>query len=221
MKTLEIIGFKRANLGKQENKKLREEANVPCVLYGGKEQVHFYAPMFLFRDLVYTPNVHKVNLSVEGKNYDCILQDIQFHSVNEMILHADFLELAKGKPVKMEIPISFVGQAPGVLKGGKLIQKLKKITVRATPENLPDHIEIDVNGLELNKSIKVGDLKTDKYEILNSKNIPVVSVQVPRALKLGDEEAAGAAAATAEATPAAGAEAKKEEKAPAKKEEKK
>jgi large subunit ribosomal protein L25 len=215
MKTLEIIGFKRANLGKQESKKLREESNVPCVLYGGKEQIHFHAPMFLFRDLVYTPNVHKVKLTVEGKSYDCILQDVQFHPVNEMLVHADFLELQEDKPVKMDIPVSFKGQAPGVLKGGKLIPKLKKVTVKALPKNLPDTIEIDVSTLELNKSIKVGDVKTDKYTILNAKTNPIVSVQVPRALKLGDETPAGAPEAAAAAAPAAEAkkpEAKKEEK---------
>jgi len=207
MKTIEIIGFKRANLGKTEAKRLRMESNVPCVLYGGEGQVHFHAPMFLFRDLVYTPNVHKVKLTVEGKTTECILQEIQFHPVNEIILHADFLELKKDKAVKMDIPVSFVGQAPGVLKGGKLIQKLKKITVKATPENLPDFIEVDVSKLDLNKSVKVGDIKADKFEILNSKNIPVCSVQVPRALKVEDETPSANAPAAAAAP-----EAKKEEK---------
>ena len=126
MKTLEIIGFKRANLGKQESKKLREEANVPCVLYGGKDQVHFHTPMYLFKDLVYTPNVHKVKLTVDGSSYECVLQDVQFHPVNDMLMHADFLLLQEDKPIKLDIPVTFVGQAPGVLKGGKLIQKLKK-----------------------------------------------------------------------------------------------
>lgn len=100
MNSLEIIGFKRANLGKRESKQLRLDANVPCVLYGGEDQVHFYAPMFLFRDLVYTPNAYKVDLTVEGKKYSCILQDIQFHPVNDMILHADFLLLKRIKKLK-------------------------------------------------------------------------------------------------------------------------
>src|SRR6478735_7377016 len=122
MKSLEIIGFKRANLGKVDAKGLRLDANVPCVLYGGKEQIHFHTPMFLFRDLVYTGDVHTVKLTVAGKTYDAILQDIQFHPVNDMIVHADFLELVPGKEVKMNIPVRFEGQAPGVLKGGKLVQ---------------------------------------------------------------------------------------------------
>ena len=208
MKTLEIIGFKRANLGKQESKRLREEANVPCVLYGGKDQVHFHTPMYLFKDLVYTPNVHKVKLTVEGNSYDCILQEVQFHPVNDMLLHADFLLLQDDKPVKMDIPVTFIGQAPGVLKGGKLIHKLKKLTVKGLPKNLPDFIEVDVNNLEMNKSIKVGDIKTDKFTILNSKSNPICSVEVPRALK-GMEDTA--TAGTPAAAPAA------EKKAEAKK----
>src|SRR5690606_38482265 len=141
-----------------------------------------------------------VLLTVDGKTTECILQDIQFHPVNEIILHADFLQLQEDKPIKMEVPIAFVGQAPGVLKGGKLIQKLKKISVKALPKNLPDFIEVDVTKLDLNKSVKVGDIQSDKFQILNAKSIPVATVQVPRSLKV--EEEAGAATA----------EAKKEEK---------
>jgi large subunit ribosomal protein L25 len=204
MKTLEIIGFKRANLGKTDANKLRLDSNVPCVLYGGKEQIHFHTPMFLFRDLVYTGDVHKVKLTVDKKSYECILQDIQFHPVNDMILHVDFLELTPGKEVKLDIPLTFVGQAPGVLKGGKLIQKMKKLTVKALAENLPDYIQVDVSTLDLNKSVKVGDIKTDKYVILNTKSNPVCTVEVPRALKVEGEGGEGGAAAPAAA--------KKEEK---------
>lgn len=201
MKTLEIIGFKRANLGKTESKRLREESNVPCVLYGGTEQVHFHTPMFLFKNLVYTGDVHKVKLTVDGKSYECILQDIQFHPVNDMILHADFLQLIPGKEVRMDIPLAFEGQAPGVLKGGKLIQKLKKLSVKALPENLPDYIKVDVSNLDLNKSIKVGDVKEEKFTILNSKNIPIASVEVPRSLKVTEEGGAEAPAGEAKAAP--------------------
>ena len=190
MKTLEIIGFKRANLGKTDSNSLRMESNVPCVLYGGAQQVHFHAPMFLFRDLVYTGDVHKVLLNIEGKITECILQEIQFHPVNEMILHADFLELKKDRIIKVDLPITFVGQAPGVLKGGKLVQKLKKISVKALPGDLPDSILVDVSKLDLNKSVKVGDIKVDNCTILNAKGIPVVSVSVPRSLKVDEAAAA-------------------------------
>ncbi|MCR6641020.1 MAG: 50S ribosomal protein L25/general stress protein Ctc [Sporocytophaga sp.] len=188
MNSLEIIGFKRANLGKRESKQLRLDANVPCVLYGGEDQVHFYAPMFLFRDLVYTPNAYKVDLTVEGKKYSCILQDIQFHPVNDMILHADFLLLKEDKEVKMDVPVRITGTSPGVIKGGKLISKLKKVKVKALPKNLPDFVEADISALEIGKSLRVSDLQTGNFTFLNNKALPVVSVETTRALRGAAEE---------------------------------
>ena len=108
-------------------KKLRNEGSVPCVIYGGEQQVHFSVPMILFRELVYTADAHFVNLNIEGDEYKCILQDIQFHPVNDIIIHADFLELHTGKPIKMDIPIHLVGQSPGVENGGTLVRRKKNL----------------------------------------------------------------------------------------------
>ena len=89
MKTIEVIGYNRANLGKSDAKRLRAEGNVPCVLYGGDEQIHFYAPMIQFRELVYTRDAHFVHLNIEGAEFRAIMQEVQFHPVSEIILHAD------------------------------------------------------------------------------------------------------------------------------------
>lgn len=183
MKTVEIIGFKRANLGKKESKDLRAAGNVPCVIYGGKSQVHFHAPMILFRDLVYTPEARFVNLNVEGQLFKAILQDIQFHPVNEMILHADFFELNEKSPVKLDIPVKYKGVAPGVQKGGKLVTKMPKLSVKALPADMPDFIEVDVSNLDLGKTVKVGELREANYTILNNPMVSIASVEVPRALK--------------------------------------
>ncbi len=183
MKSVEIVGFKRANLGKTSAKELREKAEVPCVLYGGKDQVHFAVPMYLFRDLVYTPDAHTVDLNVEGKKYKAVLQEVQFHPVNDMILHADFLELNPEKKVKIDVPVKVVGQSVGVSKGGKLVQKLRKVKISALPAHLPDFVTIDVSDLDLGKTVKVSAIATDKYEILNPPAVPVVTIEIPRALK--------------------------------------
>lgn len=190
MKTLEIIGYNRANLGKKSSKDLRREGNVPCVMYGGEKQVHFYAPMILFRELVYTPNVHKVLLNVEGEQFECILQDIQFHPVSEMILHADFLQIFGDKAIKMEVPVKYVGNSPGVIAGGRLVSKLKKIKVSALPGKMPDFIEVDISELQLGKSIKVGELNITEFEVLNSDRSPVASVELTRAQR-GKQSAEG------------------------------
>jgi large subunit ribosomal protein L25 len=183
MKTVEIIGYKRANLGKSEAKRLRAEGYVPAVLYGGKEQVHFYSPMILFRDIVYTDQAHFAELNIEGEIHRAILQDIQFHPVSEVILHTDFLELFTGVKIKMDIPIEIVGIAPGIETGGKLVKKLRYISIKALPKNMPSTVEVDVSKLALGKSYKVGELVAGDYEILNSPLVTIVGIEIPRALR--------------------------------------
>ncbi len=191
MKTIEIIGYKRANLGKKESARLRTEGYVPGVLYGGDTQAHFYAPVILFRDLVYTPDAHFVNLNIEGDEYRCILQDIQFHPVNEMILHADFLELHEGKIVKMSVPIKLSGTAPGVARGGTLMFKRRALQLKALPKDMPEHIDVDISSLDFGKSVKVSDVKATHYVILDNPANSIAVVEIPRALrgKSADDEA--------------------------------
>lgn len=183
MRTVEIIGYKRANLGKSESKRLRNEGQVPCVLYGGSEQVHFYAPAIQFRSIVYTPEPAFVKLNIEGAEYNAILQDSQFHPVSEVMLHADFLQLFEGKAIKMEIPIKTVGTSPGVANGGALTIKKPKLSVQALPKDMPDHIAVDISELKLGKSTKVGALPAGDYTILNSPLVTIASVAIPRALR--------------------------------------
>jgi large subunit ribosomal protein L25 len=217
MKTVEIVGYKRANLGKSESKRLREEGHVPCVLYGGGQQVHFYAPMILFRELVYTNEAHFVHLNIEGDEYQAILQEVQFHPVSEIILHADFLRIEENRKIKMNIPVRLVGKAKGVEKGGLLVRKRATLKVYGYPKDMPDHIDVDVTSLDFHHAIKVGDMSVPNLEFLDPKQSAIAAVEVPRAAKMA-AEAAAAPAEGAEAAPATAAgEAKKAE--PAKKEE--
>jgi large subunit ribosomal protein L25 len=213
MKTIEIIGYRRANLGKSDSQRLRDEGNVPCVLYGGDNQIHFYAPMILFREVVYTNEAHFVHLNIEGEESQAILQEVQFHPVSEVILHADFLRIAEDRKIKMNIPARLVGQAPGVSKGGTLVQKRSSLKVLGFPKDMPDHIDVDVSELDFHHAIKVSDIKYQGLELMDPKQASVAVVEVPRAAKLAAEEAAAAPAEGA----AAPADAKKAE--PAKKEE--
>lgn len=223
MKTIEIIGYRRANLGKVDAQKVREEGNVPCVLYGGDEQVHFYAPVILFRDLIYTNEAHFVHLNIEGDECQAIMQEVQFHPVSELILHVDFLRIGEDRKIKMDIPTRLVGQAPGVSKGGALVRKRASLKVFAFPNDMPDHIDIDCSNLDFHHSIKVEDIKIDKLEFLDPKKASIAVVEVPRAAKMAEEAAAaapaeGAAPAAGAAAPAADA---KKAEAPKKDEKKK
>jgi large subunit ribosomal protein L25 len=206
MKTVEIIGYKRANLGKTGSQKLRDEGLVPCVLYGGNEQVHFHSPMILFRDLVYTNEAHFVHVNIEGVESKAILQEVQFHPVSEIILHADFLRISDDRKVKMSIPTRLVGQAPGVAKGGTLVRKRAALKVYGFPKDMPDHIDVDVSSLDFHHAIKVGDMKMQGIEFLDPKQATIAAVEIPRAAKLAAEDAAAATPAEgAAAAPAAGA----------------
>src|SRR5687768_14598312 len=164
MKTIEIIGYRRANLGKTGSQKLRDEGLVPCVLYGGNEQTHFYAPMILFRELVYTNEAHFVHLNIEGEESQAILQEVQFHPVSEIILHADFLRITEDRKIKMNIPARLVGQAPGVAKGGTLVRKRATWKVYGFPKDMPDHIDVDVATLYFHHAIKIADMKLPVLE---------------------------------------------------------
>ncbi|MFN8356059.1 MAG: 50S ribosomal protein L25/general stress protein Ctc [Spirosomataceae bacterium] len=183
MQKIEIVGYKRANLGKATSSAIRNEGNVPGVLYGGATQVHFYAPVILFRDLLYTPNVYEVELNIEGTVYRAILQDAQFHPVNDTLIHVDFLEVNDSKKIKVDVPIKFVGASPGVLRGGKLVQKLRKISLKGTVNQIPDFIEVQIGDLDLGKSRKVGDISVEGCQILNPNSNPICTIDIPRALR--------------------------------------
>ena len=183
MQKLEIVGYQRANLGRTESQAIRAEGNVPCVLYGGNEQVHFYAPAILFRDLIYTPNIFEVELNIEGTIYRSILQETQFHPVSDVLIHADFLLVTDKKPVKIAVPVRLVGTAPGVQKGGKLVTRVRKMRVKGSIENIPDFIDVDVSNLELGKSVRVSQISVKNIEMLEQASNPVASIEIPRALR--------------------------------------
>ena len=201
MKSVSISGSPRANVGKTDATALRNAKKVPCVLYGGKEQVHFSVLEADFKDLIYTPHVNTVDLNVEGKKFKAILQEAQFHSVKDNLLHVDFLEVIAGKPVTMSIPVKTTGTSPGVRNGGKLNKKLKTLKVKGLVEKMPDTIDIAIDTLEIGQGVKVGDIKIDGLIFLNAENITVVSVQVTRAAV--EEVKTAAPVAAAAATPAA------------------
>lgn len=183
MKTLELKGAKRETLGKKESKKLREQELVPAVLYGGEEAIHFSIPFSDLRKLVYSPNVYLIDLEIDGNLHRAIVQDIQWHPVEEQMLHIDFLEIFEDKPVKVSIPIKVKGLAKGIKAGGKLKTNLRKLKVKALANDLPDLIEIDITKLNIGQSIKVGDLQKENLEFLDSKSNVVVGVITTRAAK--------------------------------------
>lgn len=188
MKKTEIVGFKRANLGRPEAQRLRAEGSVPCVLYGGKEQIAFHAPAYLFRPLINTPDAYEVTLNIEGDIHKAILQARQFHPVNDILIHADFLEITPEKVIKISIPVRLKGTAKGQMLGGRVQHKLRKLSVKGPVKDIPEFVEVDITSLGLGDSVKVSVIELPGIEILDALANPVASVNVPRAAKLGGGE---------------------------------
>ena len=182
MKSVQLSGSLRANVGKVNAKAVREKGNVPCVIYGGKEQIHFEADIRAFKPVIFTPNAHIVEIDLDGKVYKTVLQEAQYHKINDKLIHADFLEIQDGKPVTANIPIVITGQSEGVKKGGKLVVKMRKLKARGIAATLPDTIEIDISKLDIGDSIAVGDINVKDTTLLNAKNVSVVSVTTTRAV---------------------------------------
>ncbi|WP_430810533.1 MULTISPECIES: 50S ribosomal protein L25/general stress protein Ctc [unclassified Carboxylicivirga] len=189
MQTIEIKGTVRAELGKKSTKALRAEGKVPCVIYGGEQNIHFTAQESEFRKVIYTPNVYIINVNIDGKVYPTILQDTQFHPVKEQMLHADFLEVKEDKPVVIEIPVKLNGFAEGVKAGGKLQLEKRKLKVRGLAKNLPDTLDINIDKLGLGKTMQVGQLEYENLELLNAKNAVVVAVRLTRAARAAQQSA--------------------------------
>ena len=190
MKSIAISGSPRENVGKRDAKELRYEGKVPAVLYGGKTQTHFSVSAADLKPVIYTPVVHFIDITVAGTKTQAIIQDIQFHPLTEQILHIDFLQLDNKKPVTIEIPVKLTGTSPGVKVGGKLVQKLRKLRIKALPQDHIDNIEVSIETLEVGKSVKVGELKFDNLTITNAKEDTIVSVTTSRALRQAEQEAA-------------------------------
>jgi len=180
MKTVSMSGSLRENLGKKAAKALRKDGQVPCVIYGGKEQVHFSTSEKSFKDLIYTPEIAFVEITIGDKVYKAILQDVQYHPVTDNIYHVDFLELVEGKAIIMGIPVLTVGTAKGVLNGGRLVQRTKRLKVKGMPEFMPENLSVDVSALRIGQAIKVKDITVDNVEILAYPNTNVVAVKASR-----------------------------------------
>jgi len=182
MKSIEIKSSKRETTGKSSTSLLRKEGNVPCVLYGGDEVVHFSASELGFKNLVYTSAAHTVVLDFGNKKVNAILQDIQFHPVTDKIIHADFYELHDDKAVTMEIPVIISGSAPGVMNSGGVLSKNKrKLKVKALPAKLPDSIDIDISSMELGHKFYTSQVVAEDFELLHPDNTVICQVRTSRA----------------------------------------
>ena len=205
MKSITINGSQRESVGKKATKALRNAGQVPCVLYGGDQPVHFSAPELAFSKLVYTPNAHTVVIELDnGMTFNAVLQDIQYHPVTDRILHVDFYQLFENKEIAMNIPVNLVGNSRGVRNGGVLRRNNRKLRIKALPVNLPDFIEIDITPMKIGDKVYVRDLDQEKYSILHTDNTVVCQVKTSRVAVEDEEEEEEEGVEGAEGTTAEG-----------------
>jgi large subunit ribosomal protein L25 len=202
MKSITIEGQLRTDSGKKATRQLRSQKQVPGVIYGGSQEINFSAPATAFKDIVYTADFMLANVIIDGKSYRCILKDLQFHKVTDALLHVDFLELVENKKIIATLPLNFIGVPAGVKAGGKLVTKMKSLKVKTLPKYLKEHIDVNIEKMELNENVRVQDVIAENMEVLNSPRIPIASVTLTRQLK---QEEATAPKAEGTAAPAADA----------------
>jgi len=191
MKHLTLSGSPRENVGKKDAKKHRREGNVPCVLYGGKEQIHFIIPEPDLKKVIFTPDTFLIDLTIGNKKYIAIIQDIQYHPVSDHILHIDFLQVFDDKPVMISVPLRFSGTSKGILKGGRLVRKYRKVRIKGLIADLPDEIVVDITKLDIGDSIKIGDLDRENIEFLDVPRSIAAAVKTQRVIIDEEEEEEG------------------------------
>jgi len=189
MKSVSISGSLRENVGKRDAKEQRAKGMIPCVLYGGVEQCQFVVGKDQFRHLLYTPEVFYADLILGNKECKAIVQDTQFHPITDDLLHVDFLEVIEGKSITIEIPVHIIGISPGVLRGGKLSKKVRKLKVKGELKDIPEHIMVDISCLDINENIKINALSVPNIEFLEIPTKIVVSVLSTRNVEATQTEA--------------------------------
>lgn len=209
MKTYQLNAEPRTDLGKKAAVALRGEAKIPVVINGGEivelpykgtlnpgeklvklgtsEKAVIVTDLIVNKDdvrkLIYTPEIFTIELSYNGQVKKAVLKDVQYHPVTDAILHIDLMEVTDTKPVVIEVPVKLEGHAAGVKAGGKLSLTMKKLRVKAIYSNIPERVVINVDTLELGKTIQVGSLHFEGLELVNAKNAVVCAVQLTRAAR--------------------------------------
>ena len=205
MKSIDVKGTARNEFGKKGAKALRKQNLIPCNLYGVERNEKglpvakaFSVTFEEVRNLVYSPDIFSVNLTIDGNTVLAVMREIQFHPVKDNILHIDFYQITPEKPIVMAVPVKLNGLAAGVKAGGKLEQILRRVKAKALYTAIPEKIEIDVTPLTIGKSFKVGDLKVDGIEFTSPKDAVICTVISTRSAAAATETAEGEEAPAAE-----------------------
>lgn len=182
MKHFELKGQIRTVSNKAAVKAIRKEGYVPCNLYGkGMENILFSIAEKDLKGVTHTPESYIIDLVLnDGRKFTAIVHELQYHPIEDVCLHADFLVVDEKFPISMEIPVNIVGHAAGVRAGGKFIQRLRKLRVSGLMQHLPDALDIDITNLEIGKQIVAGELHYDNLTVMTAKPTIICAVKATR-----------------------------------------
>lgn len=182
MQHFELKGTIRQVGNKAVVKAYRKQGVVPCNLYGlGMENILFTVDEKELKGLTNTPKSYIVDLVLDnGKTYNAVIHELQFHPVSERCLHVDFLAVNEEKPIAIKVPVIITGHSVGVQQGGKFTQNSRFIRISALMKDLPDDVTVDISSLGLDKKIKAGDLKFDKISVISDKDTIICGVKSTR-----------------------------------------
>lgn len=181
--------------GKGPARAARRAGEVPCVLYGNNvEPVVFQVPEPSLRNLIFTSEMHRVEVQIGKKSWDCVVKQIDFHPLGDQPIHVDFQVLNKDEVITLMIPIRYLGTPLGQRDGGRIQAFAHEISVTCLPKHLPDHIDIDVSGLKIGDTVHVSDLAHESITFGTPAETLLYSVSAARVDV--DETVAPEAAAT-------------------------
>ena len=204
MKTASLSGSPREGVGKKDAAELRAKGQVPGVLYGGSEQVHFHVNEVQLNKLVFTPDTYRLAFEVGGTTYDCVVQDIQFHPVTDRIVHLDLLQVFADKAIRVKLPVTTSGASVGVRNGGRLHVVYRRLPVIGLADQIPESVNVDISPLDIGESIRVADISVDGCQVPLNDSAVVLGIKRTRAAmsaaagEEGEAAAEGAEEAAAE-----------------------
>jgi large subunit ribosomal protein L25 len=215
METITIDARVRQGTKKGPARRLRVLGFTPAVVYGAqREPVRLEISSSDLKRVL--EKVRKetvfIKLAIDdaGKKTESlsILKDIQVNALKKEITHADFYEINMSKPLTIDVPVLLTGTAPGIEKGGELIMMKRELKVSGLPSDLPETVEVDVSALDIQESVRVGDIiLKDGITLVDSDDVVIAHVAITRAAMAAAGAAAGEAA---EGEPTEAAEAKEE-----------
>jgi large subunit ribosomal protein L25 len=220
MAVLNLNAQKREDIASSLLKTSRKKGSIPGVFYRKDiPSMPIYVKDIALKPFIYTSEVNIINLKIEGtnNNYSCILKDVQFDPVTDIPIHFDLLGISENEKIKLEVPITLIGSPAGVKEGGILQHSVHKVDVECFPRNIPSHIEVNIESLNIGDSIHIEDIEHKDFEILDSPDTTIVAVVPPTIEKVevapveGEEGAEAAAEGEEKAEPEVISKGKKEE----------